>query len=105
MPWLGSPTCDWVPKNGTEVCGQLATWQVVTHDFVHEDNRDPNAIRAWMMCADCALQVLQWAKKAQADGDGFHCRDCSTVIVPALGGFIISHGQLDDPEKDVRYDS
>lgn len=104
MPWLGSPTCEWTPKRATHMCGDLATWHLTTHDFEHATGPDPNGVRTWMLCGSCALTVLAWAQKAHADGDGFSCRGCHTLITPTLGGFIRSYGELAHPEKDIRFD-
>lgn len=78
---------------------------MTTHDFEHPapDNISPDAIRTWLICAGCLLAVLVWAQAAQHAGDGFYCKDCGTML-PALGGFLLSHGAIDTPEGDKRYD-
>lgn len=105
LPWIGSPRCEWTPRKAHTVCGELATWHITTHDFTHQPpGADPNARRLWLLCADCALAVLTWAKTGHDAGDGFMCRGCNTLIKPALGGFVISHGELAHPKHDVDYE-
>lgn len=102
LPWLGASPCEWTPQGATSPCGAPSTWHLTTHDFT-PGCTDPEATRLWLMCADCALNVLGWAKQAHADGDGFNCKSCHHMFVPALGAFIKSHGELGDPRQDVVY--
>ncbi len=101
LPSLDTPLCEWTPRRAHTKCGHPATWWAILHDFEHTDGSDPNGTRTWMLCPDCALNLFAWALQANADGDGFLCRGCNTLIAPALGGFLHAHGELADPEQDV----
>lgn len=104
MPWIGAPACEWHPQATGRPCGQPATWHLTTHDFTHLSRPpDPSHTRTWMICADCALNVMGWAKQAHADGEGFSCKVCRHDFVPALGAFIKSHGEIADKSQDVSY--
>jgi hypothetical protein len=85
--------CEWVPPNCVDPCGDVATWSLEMHAFT-EPHTDPNATRWYLVCATCALAVLQWVKTESEVNAGTFCHGCDTLLTPTDGAFLISHRQI-----------